>query len=129
MDSLLSLLVKENVSNSSLFGEPDTCIQQKALYYKILSLSESLLVLGIYTLTMLHVLYTVGKSLDLSAYITISVFFIAELASFILYCINAFTDTDEAIMLGTVPEIIMQHTLFAVLLFYAYQMQVVKVKL
>lgn len=32
-------------------------------------------------------------------------------------------------MFGIVPDIIMQHTLYAVLLFYAYQMQVVKVKL
>lgn len=104
-----------------------SCNQQKETYFIILSLTESFIVLGLYTFTMLHVLYNAGKSLDLSAYITISVFFISELASLIFYCINAFTD--EGVMFGIVPGIIMQHTLYAVLLFYAYQMQVVKVKL
>lgn len=93
--------------------------------FKIISIIETGALLGIYTLTMCYVLYKVGWSLDKSAYLTILVFFVAELCSLILYIVNAFGDEST----GGMPDLLAQSALYAVLLFYAYQMKVVKLKI
>ena len=91
-------------SNSTAALDPSTCTGNllQCLGFKIISIVESALILAIYTLTMVYVLYHVGWSLDKSAYVTMLVFFIAELASLILYIFNA-TGTNET---GGIPVIL-----------------------
>jgi hypothetical protein len=63
--------------------------------FKVISITETALILGIYTATMLWVLYHVGKSLEYTSYLTIGVFFFSELISLIIYVANAFI-TDQS---------------------------------
>ena len=121
-DSQIGLML---ASQSPSSANDCTADLLKCLGFKIISIIETGALLGIYTLSMCYVLYKVGWSLDKSAYITILVFFVAELTSLILYIVNAFGDQTT----GGMPDLLAQSALYAVLLFYAYQMKVVQLKI
>lgn len=74
---------------------------------------------------MVLMLYRISWSLDKSGYATVLSFFFAELTALTLYIINAFND-DPA---GGVPVVIAQNTLYFVLFYYTYHMQIVKIKI
>ena len=92
--------------------------------FKIVSIVETVGILAVYVGVMLHVLYHVGLKLDKSAYITIVLFLASELCALIFYSINASGNP-----LGAVPDTINQSVLYCVLFYYAYQMQIVRIKL
>jgi len=73
---------------------------------------------------MVLMLYRISWRLDISGYATVLSFFFAELTALTLYIINAF-DEDPA---GGVPVAIARNTLYFVLFYYAYHMQIVKIK-
>ncbi|TNV80167.1 hypothetical protein FGO68_gene13820 [Halteria grandinella] len=92
--------------------------------FKVVSIIETAGILAIYVAVMVHVLYHVGLKLDKSAYITIVLFLASEICALIFYSINAAGNP-----LGGIPDTITQSVLYCVLFYYAYQMQIVRIKL
>jgi len=69
-----------------------TCTFSKDDWFEGLSIGWTVLVLGLYGFTMIWVIYHAGKKLELSAYLTIGVFFSSEVFSLIFYILNMKSD-------------------------------------
>lgn len=73
---------------------------------------------------MLIMLQRISWRLEKSGYVTVFSFFLAELTALTLYIVNAFNNNPA----GGVPVVIAENTLYFVLYYYAYNMQIVKIK-
>jgi hypothetical protein len=86
-------MIERNLMLHTYLGdEKSECNIINSKEYKITSLVETSFILLVYAATVLWAVITVGKSLGVQGYITISIFFATELTSLIIYIINFSND-------------------------------------